>query len=64
MYGIYYIIPYITNNRKDEQMKDLDQNIQELVATAKITALYKVKNKIQEEIDELEKKVGDDEIPF
>ena len=45
-------------------MKDLDQNIQELVATAKIAALYKVKNKIQEEIDELEKKVVDDEIPF
>ena len=45
-------------------MKDLDQNIQELVATAKITALYKVKNKIQAEIDELEKKVGEDEIPF
>jgi uncharacterized protein YeeX (DUF496 family) len=45
-------------------MKDLDQNIQELVATAKIAALYKVKNKIQEEIDELEKKVGEDEIPF
>ena len=45
-------------------MKDLDQNIQELVATAKIAALYKVKNKIQAEIDELEKKVGDDEIPF
>ena len=64
MYGIYYIIPYITNNRKDEQMKDLDQNIQELVTVAKITALYKVKNKIQAEIDELEKKVGDDEIPF
>ena len=46
-------------------MKDLDQNIQELVATAKITALYKVKNKIQDEIDELErKKEADDEIPF
>ena len=45
-------------------MKDLDQNIQELVVTAKITALYKVKNKIQEEIDELEKKVWEDEIPF
>ena len=46
-------------------MKDLDQNIQELVATAKITALYKVKNKIQEEIDELERqKAGEDEIPF
>ena len=45
-------------------MKDLDQNIQELVTVAKITALYKVKNKIQEEIDELEKKVVDDEIPF
>ena len=45
-------------------MKDLDQNIQELVTVAKITALYKVKNKIPAEIDELEKKVGDDEIPF
>ena len=46
-------------------MKDLDQNIQELVATAKIAALYKVKNKIQEEIDELERqKAGEDEIPF
>jgi|6_EtaG_2_1085325.scaffolds.fasta_scaffold29186_4 uncharacterized protein YeeX (DUF496 family) len=45
-------------------MDNLDKNIQELVATAKITALYKVKNKIQEEIDELEKKVGEDEIPF
>ena len=45
-------------------MKDLDQNIQELVTVAKITALYKVKNKIQDEIDELEKRVGDDEIPF
>ena len=45
-------------------MKDLDQTIQELVTTAKITALYKVKNKIQEEINELEKKAVDDEIPF
>ena len=46
-------------------MKDLDQNIQELVTVAKITALYKVKNKIQEEIDELERqKEVDDEIPF
>ena len=45
-------------------MDTLDKNIQELVATAKIAALYKVKNKIQEEIDELEKKVGDNEIPF
>ena len=46
-------------------MKDLDQTIQELVTTAKLTALYKVKNKIQEEIDELERqKEVDDEIPF
>ena len=45
-------------------MKDIDQSIKELVTVAKITALYKVKNKIQAEIDELEKKVGDDEIPF
>ena len=46
-------------------MKDLDQNIQELVATAKISALYSAKQKIQDEIDELERqKVGEDEIPF
>ena len=46
-------------------MKDLDQNIQELVTVAKITALYKVKNKIQEEINELERKrVDTDEIQF
>ena len=46
-------------------MDKLDKNIQELVVTAKITALYKVKNKIQEEIDELERqKAGEDEIPF
>ena len=46
-------------------MKDLDQNIQELVTVAKITALYKVKNKIQAEIDELERqKEVDDEIRF
>tara|TARA_A100001201_G_C4024965_1_gene181730 strand:- start:392 stop:580 length:189 start_codon:yes stop_codon:yes gene_type:complete len=61
--GFYVKIPLLTINERTN-MKDLDQNIQELVATAKITALYKVKNKIQEEIDELEKKVGDDEIPF
>ena len=60
MYGIYYIIPYITNNRKDEQMKDLDK----LLISTKINALLELKNKIQEEIDELEKKVGEDEIPF
>ena len=46
-------------------MDKLDKNIQELVVTAKITALYKVKNKIQAEIEELESKKEDaDEIPF
>ena len=46
-------------------MDKLDKNIQELVVTAKITALNKVKNKIQEEIEELESKKDDaDEIPF
>ncbi len=46
-------------------MKDLDQSIQELVATAKIASLYKIKNKIQERIEELERqKEVDDEIPF
>ena len=44
---------------------DLDKNIQELVTVAKITALYKVKNKIQDKIDELEKQKEDkNEIPF
>ena len=65
MYGIYYIIPYITNNRKDGQMDTIDKSIKELVATAKIASLLEIKNKIQEEIDELEKqKVGEDDIPF
>ena len=47
-------------------MKDtLDKSIKELVATAKISALTELKNKIQEEILELERqKVGEDEIPF
>ena len=65
MYGIYYIIPYITINRKDEQMDKIDKSIKELVATAKIASLLEIKNKIQEEIDELERqKEVDDEIPF
>tara|TARA_R100000742_G_C4231036_1_gene52586 strand:- start:62 stop:265 length:204 start_codon:yes stop_codon:yes gene_type:complete len=63
--GIYYIIPDITINRKDEQMDTIDKSIKELVATAKIASLLEIKNKIQEEIDELEKqKVGEDDIPF
>ncbi len=46
-------------------MDKLDKSIQELVATAKISALYSAKEKIQEEIDELERqRVGEDEIPF
>ena len=46
-------------------MKDIDQSIKELVATAKISALYAIKNKIQEEINELERKrVDSDEIQF
>jgi|15BtaG_2_1085339.scaffolds.fasta_scaffold85925_2 hypothetical protein len=65
MYGIYYIIPYITINRKDEQMDKIDKSIKELVATAKIASLLEIKNKIQDEIDELERqKEVDDEIPF
>ena len=41
--------------------KDLDA----LIITTKIGALLEVKNKIQEEIDELERqKEADDEIPF
>ncbi len=63
--GIYYIIPDITINRKDEQMDTIDKSIKELVATAKIASLLEIKNKIQDEIDELERqKEVDDEIPF
>ena len=42
-------------------MKD---TIDSIIINAQILALVQAKNKIQEEIDELEKKVGDDEIPF
>ena len=46
-------------------MSTLDKNIKELIAVSKIGALLELKNKIQEEIDELERqKVGEDEIPF
>ncbi len=46
-------------------MDTFDKHINKLVATAKISALIELKNKIQEEIDELEKQKGDtDEIPF
>ncbi len=46
-------------------MDKLDKSIQELVTTAKISALYSAKEKIQEEINELERqKEGEDEIPF
>ena len=46
-------------------MDKLDKSIQELVATAKISALYSAKEKIQDEIDEIEKqKEVDNEIPF
>ena len=47
-------------------MDTLDKSIQDLVTTAKIASLYEIKNKIQEEIEELErKKEGDDDtIPF
>ena len=46
-------------------MDKLDKSIQELVATAKISALYSAKEKIQEEINEIERqRVGEDEIPF
>ena len=41
-------------------MKELDK----LIISTKIVALLELKNKIQEEIDELEKKVEDNEIPF
>ena len=61
MYGIYYIIPYITNNRKDEQMDTIDS----IIINAQILALVQAKNKIQERIDELERQKEDkDEIQF
>ena len=58
---MYDNIPDITNNRKDEQMKELDK----LIISTKIVALLELKNKIQDEINELERqKEVDDEIPF
>ena len=46
-------------------MDTIDKSIKELVATAKIASLLEIKNKIQDEIDELERqKEVDDEIPF
>ena len=46
-------------------MSTLKKNIDELIIVSKIGALLELKNKIQEEIDELERqKVGEDEIPF
>ena len=46
-------------------MDTFDKHINKLVATAKISALIELKNKIQEEIDELERqKEVDNEIPF
>jgi molybdopterin biosynthesis enzyme MoaB len=61
--GFYVKIPLLTINERTN-MDKLDKSIQELVTTAKISALYSAKEKIQDEIDELEKKVSDDEIPF
>ena len=45
-------------------MSTFKKELDALIISTKIGALLEVKNKIQEEIDELEKKVGDDEIPF
>ena len=46
-------------------MDTFDKHINKLVATAKISVPIELKNKIQEEIDELEKQKEDkDEIPF
>ena len=62
--GFYVKIPLLTINERTN-MDKLDKSIQELVATAKISALYSAKEKIQDEIDEIEKqKEVDNEIPF
>tara|TARA_Y100001938_G_scaffold127988_1_gene181361 strand:- start:410 stop:550 length:141 start_codon:yes stop_codon:yes gene_type:complete len=46
-------------------MDTLNKSIKDLVATAKIASLLEIKNKIQEEINEIERqKEVDDEIPF
>ena len=42
-------------------MKD---TVDSIIINAQLLALLEVKNKVQEKIDELEKKVGEDEIPF
>tara|TARA_R100001198_G_scaffold27291_1_gene14404 strand:- start:262 stop:450 length:189 start_codon:yes stop_codon:yes gene_type:complete len=62
---LYDKIPDINKQQKGRTMDKLDKSIQELVATAKISALYSAKEKIQDEIDELERqKEGEDEISF
>jgi len=58
---LYDKIPDINKQQKGRTMKDLDK----LLISTKINALLELKNKIQDEIDELERqKEVDDEIPF
>ena len=46
-------------------MSTFKKELDALIISTKISALLEVKNKIQEEIEELERqKVGEDEIPF
>jgi hypothetical protein len=69
--GIYYIIPDITLNRKDEQMTKYDAHDHIAVLT-ELNVLYKFANETQTKILEAnerlkkikEAKAGEDEIPF
>ena len=62
IWDLYAIIPDINKQRKDEQMKD---QVDQLIIAAKLNALLDLRNKLQEEIDELKNKMEDkDEIPF
>jgi len=59
---MYDNIPDITERTN---MSTFKKDLDALIITTKIGALLEVKNKIQEEIDELERqKEVDDEIPF
>ena len=48
----------------EKEIKDWNRQIKILVLTAKITTLWEIKNKIQEELDKLEEERTNVEIPF
>tara|TARA_R100001224_G_scaffold25841_1_gene13771 strand:+ start:301 stop:483 length:183 start_codon:yes stop_codon:yes gene_type:complete len=57
-----------TNERKkmdtEKEIKDWNRQIKILVLSTKITTLWEIKNKVQEEITKLEEERTNVEIPF